>query len=353
MDLRMFSTYDFSDELSRRKVKIRLDIGQPDIDPNPKILEYLRSSLNEMGYGSSKGLEELREKVAAVHGVSKDQVAVAAGSKHAIAALVQGARMVSIIAPYWAGYVGTIRYFGADVEIAETSIEDHWQPRNWRPNGDVVILNYPNNPTGIVPERDFIEEVVDDSKRRGALVLSDEVYRDIVFGSKKYTILDYMPKRFAMVQSYSKTFSMPGLRLGYVIGDTETVKKVTSFVRATITSVPIFSQRAAAKALDLLNEEKERITKIYSARLKLFLKLIDRSLFRFLEPDGSFYVFVKLPDINGTEFAYKMMEKDVGIFPGEAYGPRYADYIRISLTCDERLLEEGIRKINETVENWR
>ncbi len=348
----MFSTYDFSDELSRRKVKIRMDIGQPDIEPNPKILEYLKASLNEMGYCSSKGLDELREKVAEVHGVGKDQVAITAGSKHAVASLVYGARRVSLIAPYWAGYVGTIKYFGADVEITETKMEEGWLPRPWRPNGDVVILNYPNNPTGIVPGKDFIEEVIEDSERRGALVISDEVYRDIVFGGKRYTILDCMPKMFAIVQSYSKTFSMPGLRLGYVVGDTETVKKVASFVRATITSLPIFSQRAAVRALDLLEEERERITRIYSARLQLFLKLIDRSLFRFLEPDGSFYVFVKLPGINGTEFAYKMMEKDVGIFPGEAYGPRYVDHVRISLTCDRSLLEEGIRKINETAKNW-
>jgi len=348
----VFNTYEYFDELNKRNVKIRFDAGQPDLSPNKEILEALIGSLDKMGYGSARGLDELCEEIAQLHGVKREQVVITPGSKFAVAALIHNTKCVSLIAPYWPGYKGTADLLGVGIDVSKSYMEDGWLPRVWTPKGDSIILNYPNNPTGTIPSREFTDKVIEEAEVNGRLIISDEVYRDIAFGERRFSILDYMPKRFALIHSCSKTFSMPGLRLGYVVGDVETVKKVVKFIRATITTLPIFSQRAAVKAIRILEKEKDRITKVYKQRVQYACENLDSSLFKFKRPDGGFYMWLKLPNINGTEFAYKLMEKDVGIFPGEAFGEEYVDYLRMSLVCDGELLERGIRTVNETARNW-
>lgn len=349
----MINVYDFFDEINKRKVNIRLDAGQPDIPPNQEIIKALISSLGYMGYGSSRGLDELRSRIAEIYGVSTEEVAVTPGSKFAITAILQNSKKVSLIAPYWPAYAQIARSFGKMIDVIETRIEDGWLPNYWNPSGDTIIINYPNNPTGIIPNKDFTKRLVEEANRKSAMIVSDEVYRDISFDNRKFTILDYESSKFAMVYSFSKTFSAPGLRLGYVVSDKETIKGIVNFVQTTITSVPLYVQKAGLRALDLIDHESNRVANIYGKRIRLFSDLLDKSLFEFSKPDGGMYLFLKLGNINGTEFSYELLQNGIGVFPGEAFGASYMNYIRISLTSSEELLQKAAKKMNEVARQWK
>ena len=232
-------------------------------------------------------------------------------------------------------------------------MEDGWLPDFTAMNREVdtLIINYPNNPTGAVLTKDKVRELLDLASERGLTIISDEVYRDLVYEGEPFTILDYGLERAASIYSFSKTFSLPGLRLGYVVGDRSLIRCIGEFIKATYTSAPVFAQKAAVKALELRDEISERVRRIYRERVEAFTRTIDRSKFDFVKPSGGLYVFLKVKSgLSSLRLAYKLAEKGVGVFPGVAFGDAYDNYIRVSLTCPSPLVVKGAKMINEAVE---
>jgi len=344
-----FNIYEFFDYLSSLNVRIRLDAGQPDIPVDSRIKEALIGSLErgETKYVSPSGIVELREKIAETYNVEPDEVIVAPGSKFLIASQVLFSNKVAVIAPYWTAYLQMIEQFGKKCQIIETKFEDRWIPdfNNLDRDVDMIIINYPNNPTGVCIPEGKMRELIDIAGERGIKVISDEVYRDIVFEKRVPSILDYNYDRSVFIHSFSKTFSMTGFRVGFAISNRSEIKKIRRLMEATITCIPKFIQKSAIKALEFLDEIKEKVSRYYYQRLKLFERKIDKSVFSYVKPNGAFYVFTKINSgKSGVEFAYQLAKKGVGVYPGEAFGD-YREYLRISLTHPE--LEKGIEIINE------
>lgn len=351
-----FSIYDFFNHLNTLKVRIRMDAGQVDIPPDPELLSVLREKIAELNYSSYSGISELREKIAEIHGVEVEETIVVPGSKYAIAALVNASKKIGLISPYWPGYKYAVEIFNKEHATIETSVEGEWMP-NFNlidESVDLMIINYPNNPTGAVLTKDKIKELLDTALEKRFSIVSDEVYRDLVFESVEFSLTEYIVDSVVSVYSFSKTFSMPGLRLGYAVGDRSLIKRIGEFIKATYTSTPIFAQKTAIKALELKDKIAERLKRVYRERINLFSSLIDRELFDFTLPRGGLYVFLKIKsNIPGLKLAYKLAERGVGVFPGLAFGSFYKNYIRISLTCPTPLLQEGVEILNETVREWR
>jgi len=344
-----FNIYEFFDYLSSLNVRIRLDAGQPDIPVDDRIKEALIESLErgETKYVSPSGIIELREKIAEVYGVEPDEVIVAPGSKFLIASQVLFSEKVAIIAPYWTAYLQMTEQFGKKCQILETKFENGWIPdfSSLDKDVDTIIINYPNNPTGVCIPESKMRELMDIASERGMKVVSDEVYRDIVFGRKAPSILDYNYDEGVFIHSFSKTFSMTGFRVGFAISSKSEIKRIRGLMEATITCIPKFVQKAAIKALEFLNEVKKKISEYYCQRLRLFERKIDKSVFSYVKPNGAFYIFTRInSEKSGIEFAYKLARRGVGVYPGEAFG-NYTEYLRISLTHPE--LEKGIEIINE------
>lgn len=348
-----FDVYKFYEELTRLRVPIRLDAGDPDIPPHPEIVEVLRRELENLSYAPASGIMELKERIAELHGVDVNEVAVVPGSKAAIAALIHASRKTCMIAPYWPGYKAAAELFGKETLVLEASPSEGWVPRfddirDLESDVDTLIVNYPNNPTGAVigpREARELAEIADD---KGLILVSDEAYRDIVFEGDGIIMANFRVEKTVSVYSFSKTFSLPGLRIGYAVGDPSIISKIVKFVSSTYTSVPIFAQKAAIKALELLDEVAESVRRVYRNRLELFKRYVDKSKFHFVEPKGTFYVFLRVrTGISGRELALRLARRGVGVFPGEAFGSKYSEYVRVSLTRPAEEIRRALEIMSE------
>ncbi len=347
-----FDIYDFFSKLSKNNVKIRMDAGDPDVKPNEIIIKELISNIRDLSYAPYKGLDELREVIANYHKVDLNNVIITPGSKAAISSIILFSNKVSLISPYWSGYEFSANLFNKKFSVIKTKLEEEWTPNfNNIEKNSTLIINYPNNPTGRVINNKEIKELIDISSERNIKIISDEAYRDIVFEGIKFKITDYIIENSVSIFSFSKTFSLPGLRLGYAVGDKNLINKIGEFIKANITSVPKFSQKAAIKAIENWDNIANYVKNVYYHRLEIFLNKINGKKFDYLKPSGTFYVFLRLREnVSGTKLAYALSKKGLGIFPGEAFGNDYENFIRVSLTTNEENIKKAAKLINETID---
>lgn len=351
----MFDIYKFYEALESSGARVRLDAGDPDHPPPAAVVEALREAIKGgLGYAPASGLAELRERIAEIHGVDVGEVAVTPGAKAAIAALINRAGRVGVFAPYWPGYSAAARLFGKTIVARHLSEGRGWLPGygdvEWLAGkADLVIVNYPNNPTGAVLDRRAARLILEAARERGAVVVSDESYRDLAFDGSRLVMAELDSEGVVSVYSFSKTFAVPGLRIGYVVGDRGLVGEVVKFTAATYTGVPRFAQAAALRALDVLEEAARAARMHYTARLEAFERAVDGEVFAYTKPRGGLYVFVRsrVP-VDTARLALRLAGRGVGIFPGEAFGgPEYRRYFRVSLTAPPEAIAEGLRAAAE------
>ncbi len=346
-----FDFYKFYEALEASGARIRLDAGDPDHEPPAEVLEAIKRSLSEgLGYTPAGGLIELRERIAEIHGVDLNEVVVTPGAKAAIAALIHSAGNVGVFAPYWPGYKAAASLFQRKLIVRHLREELGWIPSQedaeWLASrADLIMVNYPNNPTGAVIDLAAAKAILDAAREKGVIVASDEAYRDLAFDGSRLVMAEIDSEGVVSVYSFSKTFAVPGLRVGYVVGDPSLVARVRRFIAATYTGVPRFAQAAALKALEVMDYAAKRARETYRARLQAALKAVDEEVFTYTKPRGGLYLFLKLRvPVDGTELAYRLAERGVGLFPGEAFGGvRYKRYLRVSLTAPTADIVQGIR----------
>jgi len=274
------------------------------------------------------------------------------GGKFGIAASLYKVGSMGVIAPYWPAYrmQASVLNIGFKV-IARTRLEDKWIPMEYDLSGvDSIVLNYPNNPTGALP-RGMLRDLVDDSSRRGIRIVSDEVYRDLVYdGGGVWSVLDYGLENTVAVYSFSKTFSIPGFRVGYVVGDRSIIREISRFIQATYTSLPKPIQAAALEALRIRDEVVDRVRKIYIERINAFNRH-SNGLLEYVEPAGGMYIFARVnPPVNDEEFVYKLADRGVGAFPGVAFGEEYRGFLRLTMTIGPEMVPKVIDAMRRAVE---
>jgi aspartate aminotransferase len=225
-----------------------------------------------------------------------------------------------------------------DLEALENSIDKDTR---------MIILNNPNNPTSSIIEEKVFDGIVQIANDKGITILSDEVYADISFVKTK-RILEYGGDHI-LVTGFSKTFTMTGWRLGYVIASTEMIEKIAKLNQITISNVPVFIQEAALKALELGSEIKEKIRQVYHERAKMASDFLSKSSLEFSEPSAPFYVFPRKRGLDSEKFALKLLNNGVAVAPGTAFGD-YREHFRISLTAPRDDLAIALNKICEAVE---
>ncbi len=343
---------------SQGKKIIRLNLGDPDMATPDEIIDaaYQAMKQGKTKYSSAYGERNLREKIAEIHGVDVDNVVIVPGSKWGVFSvmylLLRGGGNAVIPTPYWTAYDLTAKSLGARTKLLRTELEDEWQVDLGKLESMIdnetkmIILNNPNNPTSKAMDAEVLDGIVEIANRKGITILSDEVYGTISFVKTK-SILEYGTNHI-LSNGFSKTFTMTGWRIGYIIADKRLVDEITKLNQITITNVPVFIQEAALKGLELQNQIATKIKAEYMERAKVASKILSEAGLSFTEPDAPFYVFPKRTGLNSEKFSLDLLDKGVAVAPGTAFGD-YKEHFRISLTAPRQEIEIGLEKICEAL----
>lgn len=343
-------------ENSGKKI-IHLEVGEPDFPPPNKIKKALIGSYNkkQYHYTDSRGLLKLRQAIAKKvgYGIMHDEVIVTSGGRFAIfsailSILKPGEEVISID-PAWPAYQEFVDFAGGKIKTLKTTLEEKWTPDIKQLEdmiGDhtkVIILNYPNNPTGKVLDEKYITKILSLAEDKGLYVISDEVYSDYAF--KRFTsLIRYKYDKSIVVSSFSKSCAMTGFRVGYGIAGKEIIDKMARVQAIALTSVAEPMQHAALGAIDYNSAGNAKLIK---ERLDLISeKLCDMSL-DFLTPEGAMYVYPRLrgPIQNDVTLVEKLLNLGVAVAPGSGFGENYKQFIRISACQPKKILEQGLEVI--------
>ena len=347
---------------------ISLGVGEPDFDTPWHITEEGIYSL-EQGrtfYTSNQGLPELREEISKwnkrKYGLdySSDEVIVTCGGSEAIdialRACINPGDEVIILEPNYVCYEPDVLLAGGIAKKIQLKNKNQFRltPEELEqaitPKTKILLMNYPNNPTGAIMTKEDLEKIAKVIIRHDLLVISDEIYSELTYSGKHHSIgaLPGMRDRTITINGFSKTFSMTGWRLGYVMGPKEIMDQVKKIHQFVVMSAPTISQYAGLEALRNGDADVERMKNEYDKRRKFLLKEFDRLGLPCFEPKGAFYIF---PDIRkygmtSEEFATKLLEKEhVVVVPGTAFGESGEGFVRISYAYSLEALKEAIKRI--------
>jgi len=346
---------------SEGKKIIRLNLGDPDLATPNEIIEaaYAAMKAGKTKYSSSYGENPLREKLAQLHGVKPENVVITPGSKWGIFAtmylLMKAGGNVIIPTPYWTAYDLIAQSLGAQTKLLRTEMENGWKVDLDKlqslidENTHMIILNNPNNPTSKVMDAKTLDGIVDIADKKGVTILSDEVYGTISFAKTK-SILEYDgDHRHILSNGFSKTFTMTGWRLGYIIANKQLIDNITKLNQITINNVPVFIQAAGLKALEMQKQLSTKIKEEYQERAKMASKTLAKAGLSFTDPEAPFYVFPKRKGLDSEKFTLNLLDKGVAVAPGTAFGD-YREHFRISLTAPRDEIKVGLDRISEALE---
>ena len=363
---------EFFDLVTGRTDIISLGVGEPDFVTPWNIREAAIYSLEKghTSYTSNYGLESLRRSIVKyVEGffhVKYDplhEVLVTVGVSEAIdlalRAVLNPGDEVLIPEPCFVCYEPiTTLSGGVPVHVA-CHQEDEFRLRAdalkaaITPKTKLLIMPFPNNPTGAVMEREDLEAIAEVLRGTNIMVLSDEIYAELNYGLQNHVSIATLPgmaERTVVVNGFSKTYAMTGWRLGYACGPAPIIKIMTKIHQSAIMSAPTTSQYAAITALKDCDGEIERMRNEYNMRRRLVVKSFNDMGLSCFEPRGAFYAFpcIKSSGMSSEEFCTKLLEqKHVAIIPGNAFGASGEGYARVSYAYSVEHLTEALKRIRE------
>ncbi|RLG44063.1 MAG: pyridoxal phosphate-dependent aminotransferase [Thermoproteota archaeon] len=360
-------------ELEREgKDVIHLEIGEPGYLPPRHVLEATKKAVDQgmTKYTPSAGIYELREaiadRVSSTRGVdvSAENVVVTVGAKMAIFAslmmLVDPGDEVVIPMPAYPAYESVARFAGGVVKPVLLREEKGFSPdvedilSAVSEKTKAIVINTPSNPTGGIYKRKDLEEIVKLAIEKDIVVISDEIYEDIIFDGKKHESILSVPGAedvSIMISGFSKTWAMTGYRLGYVVAKKEFAEKITK-IQINTTSCPAhFTQIAAIEALKGPWDEVKAMIEDYQYKRDLIYDEINKiNGFTMIKPAGTFYAFpnIKKTGMSSEEMATKLLEEaGVALLPGTAFGDAGEGYLRISFAGPREDIVEGMKRIRE------
>ena len=351
---------------------ISLGVGEPDFKTPWAVREAGIESLEHgrTRYTSNAGLKELRAEVAkylerrmGLHYDPLHEVLITVGGSEAIdmciRTLVQPGDEVIIPEPCFVCYEPiTTLSGGVPVHVACRQ-EDEFRLRAdalkaaITPRTKLLIMPFPNNPTGAVMEREDLEAIAEVLRGTDIMVLSDEIYAELNYGLRPHVSIATLPdmaERTIVVNGFSKTYAMTGWRLGYACGPAPIIRIMTKIHQSAIMSAPTTSQYAAITALKECDGEIDRMRDEYNMRRRLVVKSFNDMGLTCFEPRGAFYAF---PDISAfgltsQEFCEQLLERQkVVCIPGSAFGACGEGHIRVAYTCEEGMLQAAVERLHQ------
>ena len=374
LDIKPSGIRKFFDVASEIKGAISLGVGEPDFDTPWHIREEGIYTL-EKGrtyYTSNSGLKELRIEIANYYKrrfkLSYDplsQILVTVGGSEAIdvalRAMIEPGDDVLIATPCYVSYEPCAIMAGANVITINLKNENNFKLTKEEleeaitPKTKVLIINYPNNPTGAIMEKEDYEKIAPVIIKNDIVVISDEIYNELTYNGKNPSSIaevDGMKERTIIVNGFSKAYSMTGWRLGYAMGPKEILAQMIKIHQFCIMCAPTNSQYAGVEALRNGDDDVKLMRDSYNERRRYLLSRLKNMGIDCFEPFGAFYVF---PDIrkykmSSEDFCMKLLEsKKVVVVPGDAFGKSGEGFIRISYAYSIDDLKIALDRIEEFV----
>lgn len=342
-----------------------LTIGEHDIRTAAPILQDMHRAAmgGHTGYASVPGTPALRDAVAQRvqdrTGVptTRDNVLITPGGQAALfaahAAAVNPGDTALFIDPYYATYPGTIRGVSAIPTAIAAHAEDAFQPRasaiaTAAPGAKSLLINSPNNPTGVVYSRATLEGIADVCKDHGLWLISDEVYDTQVWTGTHLSprALPDMAERTLVIGSMSKSHAMTGSRCGWIVGPEDAIEHLTNLATHTTYGVPGFIQDAAHFALNQGTGFEDEIAAPFQRRRLLAQEIItNQNAVSLVPADGAMYLMldIRSTGMTGEEFAFALLDAHhIAVMPGESFGQAAAGHIRVAMTIDDTRFAQAL-----------
>jgi len=314
-------------------------------------------------------LEKLRESVCKTIKIEKnsnydpDEIIITVGGTEGMFVIMQtllsSGDEVILIEPMYVYYKGWVEYSGGKCVVVnlkdDFSLDIDRIKDNITKKTKMIVINSPHNPTGIVFSKKQIKEIADIAEKHNIIVVSDEIYQNITYNGERaisISSLDGMKERTIISDSFSKTYSMDGWRIGYLAADKSLIKYMAKLHQYIISCHNTFIQHAAVFALEKGQNYIKEIVNSFNENRKLTLKYLKIMGFEFIPPQGAFYVFpsVKKFNMDSEEFAdYLLREAMVAVVPGSAFGNSARYNIRISFSLPNNDLTEGLIRMQEAI----
>ncbi len=362
----------FFDIVSEMKDAISLGVGEPDFDTPWHIREEGIYSL-EKGrtfYTSNAGLKELKEEI--VHYLKRrceldykaNQVLVTVGGSEAIdiglRAMLDPGDEVLIPQPSYVSYLPCVTLADGVPVIIELKAENEFRLTKQElldsitEKTKVLIMPFPNNPTGSIMERKDLEEIAEVVIEKDLFVISDEIYSELTYGQEHVSIasLPGMKERTIVINGFSKSYAMTGWRLGYAAGPKEIIDQMIKIHQFAIMCAPTTSQYAAVEALKNGDDDVAMMREAYDQRRRYLVTRLNEMGMPCFEPKGAFYVFPCIKDFGMTsdEFANALLQEEkVAVVPGTAFGDCGEGFLRISYAYSIENLKIALDRIETFV----
>ncbi len=367
----------YFDLINEMKDAISLGIGEPDFVTPWSIREAGIYSLEKghTHYSSNPGFIELRRQIAKYverkYNVSYDpakEIIVTVGASEgidiALRALAGPGDEVIIPEPSFVAYKGCTAFTGATPVVIELKEEDDFRlkpeqlEKALTDRTKVVILPFPNNPTGaIMPEEDQ-RKIVDILRDRDVVIISDEIYAELTYSGKHRSFASYpeIKEKTILINGFSKAFAMTGWRIGYACAHPILIEAMNKIHQYAIMCSPTTAQYAAAEALSNCDDEVEAMVREYNRRRRVMVKGFRDAGLECFEPLGAFYVFpsIKSTGMTSDEFCEKLlMEEKVLTVPGSAFGACGEGFIRATYANSYENIVEAMRRIHRFVSSHK
>jgi aspartate aminotransferase len=346
--------------------------GEPDFDTPHFVKEAAKKAIENgfTKYTPTTGILDLKELIAQKlkekNGLiySPDNIILTTGAKFAIFlamfSLINDSEEVILPSPYWVSYPQIAKIVGAKLKILPTKKEENFKitPHQLKKaisnKSKVLVLNYPTNPTGVTYTREELEAIWNSIRDTNIFIISDEIYEDIVFDGIQhisFASLKDASQRTVTINGFSKSFSMTGWRLGYMVGPKEVIEQASKIVDHTTSCPNSIAQKGAIAALKDTGEWHKRMKEEFQERRDLiYNELADCKYVDALKPQGTFYLFcdIRRTNLSSFEFSSKLLQNYlVAVIPSEGFGIQ--GFIRVSFSTSKENIKKGVARIREFV----
>ncbi|MGB2804823.1 MAG: aminotransferase class I/II-fold pyridoxal phosphate-dependent enzyme [Candidatus Zixiibacteriota bacterium] len=360
--------------LASGKDIIDLGGGNPDLPPHPKIVEALKQAADvpeNHRHPVYQGIPELRQ--AAVSWLKRrfrldvdpeSEIWILIGSKEGLAhvswAFLDPGDIALIPDPAYPPYARNVSLAGGRPVLMPLLKENHWLPELGKirledlSKAKLLFLNYPNNPTGALADRRFLQRVVDFAEQNEVLICQDMAYSEITFdGTRAESILTFDGAKENCLEffSFSKTYGMTGWRLGFVVGNSKLIDALKQIEVSVHSGAFHVLQKAAIVALSLDEKDIDQVRRTYQERRDVLVAGLKKLGWEVDNPKGSIFVWARTPGGLDSGGAASLLIEKAGIVstPGSGLGPSGEGYLRFSLIADKERLKEAVQRMKSVL----